>query len=170
MPIPARASLLLALLIVGGTVAGLLQPASAERAAPAGALARPNQAAQVSTVDLRGISNAFFVGAWETRNREFGRDVRIVWRLWPDGRLDYDFEVDGIRSRGATGRWEWRDGVMHEDWHRPDGSTGQGRGSVERIDDNTIRLTIIDNGAPEYRGKARVYRRLGPPQVSGLVR
>lgn len=57
---------------------------------------------------------------------------------------------------------------MTERWNRPDGTSGMGRATVERIDDNTFRLTVIDNGADEYRGLVRVYRRLGPAQTVGL--
>ena len=111
------------------------------------------------------LTHAWFVGAWETRTTEFGRDVRIIWTLWDDGRLAYDFVVDGVASRGSDGTWGYRDGIMREDWVRPDGSTGMGRGTVEKIDDNTLRLTIIDNGSAEYQGLSRIYKRLGPPQV-----
>lgn len=111
------------------------------------------------------LDRQFFIGTWETRNYEHGRDVRILWLLRPDGTLDYEFQVDGIWSRGSSGTWEFRDGVMHEEWHRAEGRRDRGRGSVEKLDENTIKLTIIDNGNPEYTGLMRVYRRLGPPQI-----
>lgn len=114
-------------------------------------------------------TRAWFVGAWETRNVEFGRDVRIVWRLYEDGRLGYDFEVDGVATRGSDGVWEWRPPVMHETWLRADGRRESGHARIERIDDNTLRLIIADNGAAEYTGKVRIYRRIGPAQVSNAA-
>lgn len=115
---------------------------------------------------LAVLTRDFFVGAWETINIEFGQRVRIIWTLWDDGRLLYHFDTPGGLVRGSTGSWRLDGNVMHEDWHQPDGSRGAGRGSVEKIDESTIRLTIIDNGHPEYTGITRIYRRLGPPQLS----
>lgn len=111
------------------------------------------------------LSKEYFIGSWEFHGQEFGRDVRIIWNLWGDGRLAYDFIVDGVPLAGSTGNWNFRDGVMYEHWLRPDGTTGDGRGSVERIDQNTLRLIIIDNGSDNYRGMSRIYRRRGPPQL-----
>ena len=111
------------------------------------------------------LTREFFVGLWETRNYEHGRDVRIFWRLHENGTLDYEFEVDGVPVSGSKGTWEFRDGVMHEFWDRPDSSKGQGRGTVEKLDDNTISLRILDNGDPDYTGIVRVYRRIGPAQL-----
>lgn len=108
----------------------------------------------------------FFLGTWETRNTEQGRDVRIIWTLKPDRSLDYEFEVDGDAFKGSSGTWDYRGGVMHERWSRPDGTAGMGRGRIERIDDDTIGLTIIDNGDPSYTGLVRIYRRRGPPGLS----
>lgn len=111
------------------------------------------------------LTREFFVGLWETRNVEHGRDVRILWQLHENGSLNYVFEVDGVPFEGSKGTWEFRDGIMQENWDRPDGSKGQGRGSVEKIDENTISLRILDNGSPEYTGLVRTYRRLGPAQL-----
>lgn len=114
------------------------------------------------------LTSAFFVGTWTTRNIEFGRDVEIEWTLWRDGTLAYRFAVDGLAFDGSTGTWHYDGALMHEQWNRPDGSIGSGRGSVELIDDDTIRLTIVDNGDPTYAGMSRVYRRKGPAQLSWL--
>lgn len=111
------------------------------------------------------ITKAYLVGVWETHNSEHGRDVRIVWTVRADSSLDYDFVVDGVGSRGSTGTWDFRDGTLYESWVRPDGSTGAGHAALERIDENTFRLTVIDNGDPGYRGLVRIYRRLGPAQT-----
>lgn len=108
----------------------------------------------------------WFVGTWETRNIEHGRDVTIVFVMRDDGSLAYDFIVDGEPHRGSTGTWEVRDGELIEGWRRPDGSTGAGRGSIEVIDESTFRLTIVDNGHESYRGLVRVYRRKPVPQLS----
>ena len=116
------------------------------------------------------LNSVFFVGAWETHNVEFSRTVRIVWTLWEDGRLLYHFGTgpDGALVPGSTGTWALSGDEMHERWNRADGTRDFGRGRVERIDDNTIRLTIIDNGHAEYKGLVRIYRRLGPPQLARL--
>lgn len=111
------------------------------------------------------IEREFLVGVWETRNNELGRDVQVIWTARSDGSLDYDFVIDGVTSRGSTGTWEFNDGVLVENWQRNDGSTATGRASIEKIDDNTFRLTVIDNGHPEYRGLQRIYRRLRAPQT-----
>lgn len=107
------------------------------------------------------FSRSDLIGVWETRNVEFGHVVEIVWTLYDDGRLAYDFVVDGRPQPGSGGTWDYRDGVVVERWPRPDGSTGTGRGALERLDIDTMRLTIIDNGIDVYRGLARVYRRRG---------
>lgn len=109
---------------------------------------------------------SWFVGTWETRNIEFGRDVTIFFVMRDDGSLAYDFVVDGEARQGSTGTWEVRDGELHEGWRRPDGSTGRGRGAIEVIDESTFRLTIVDNGFAPYRGLVRIYRRKPIPQLS----
>lgn len=114
------------------------------------------------------LDRSYFIGVWETRNMEFGRDVRVFWTVRRDNSLDYDFVVDGEAFRGSTGTWDFRDGILYESWVRPDGSTGAGRAAIERIDDDTFKLTVIDNGAEEYRGLVRIYRRRAPPQTVGL--
>jgi hypothetical protein len=112
------------------------------------------------------VDRQFFVGTWETRNIEDGRDVTIRWILKDDGSLAYEFIVDGVWFPGSSGRWAYGDGTMTEEWNRPDGRMERGRGSIEKIDDATIRLRILDNGDPTYQGRVRVYRRIGPPQIS----
>lgn len=114
------------------------------------------------------LDKTYFVGAWETHNVELGHDVRVVWTVREDGTLAYDFEVDGVASIGSTGTWDFRDGTLYEYWNRPDGSHGEGRAQIERIDDDHFKLTVIDNGAPDYRGLVRIYRRLGQRQLSLL--
>jgi hypothetical protein len=132
---------------------------------PGAILAVPMQLAQGADRDGAALDRAYFVGAWETQNREFGRDVQVIWTVRSDGSLKYDFVIDGAPSRGSTGTWDFNDGMLIENWDRADGSTGSGRASIEKIDDQTFRLTVIDNGAPEYRGLVRTYRRLDSPQT-----
>ncbi|MBS0243716.1 MAG: hypothetical protein JSS20_16185, partial [Proteobacteria bacterium] len=140
------------------------------------ALSRPIQAAtpvydrSAPLLAGRQLDRDYFVGAWQTRNVEFGKDVEVIWTVRADGTLDYQFSIDGIAYRGSSGTWDFRDGTLHEHWNRPDGSTGDGRASIERIDDNTFKLTVIDNGHSEYRGIARIYHRLGSPQTVQLIR
>lgn len=119
-------------------------------------------------IDSAPVTRSYLIGVWETHNIEFGRDVRVTWTVRGDGSLDYDFVVDGGAFRGSTGTWDVGEGILTERWNRPDGTSGMGRATVERIDDNTFRLTVIDNGADEYRGLVRVYRRLGPAQLSAV--
>jgi hypothetical protein len=130
---------------------------------PAGQISRPARIAE-GKAD-KALEREFLVGVWETRNNELGRDVQVIWTARSDGSLDYDFVIDGVTSRGSTGTWDFRDGILVEKWHRNDGSTAIGRGSIEKLDDNTFRLTVIDNGHPEYRGLQRIYRRLRAPQT-----
>ncbi|CAN0433275.1 unnamed protein product, partial [Phaeothamnion confervicola] len=106
-------------------------------------------------------SSAYLVGEWVSRNVEFGRDVEIFWTLWPEGRLHYRFIVDGVAIEGSRGTWTTDGTIVTENWLKPDGGTGVGRGRVERIDDDTLRLSIIDNGNANYQGMVRVYRRRG---------
>jgi hypothetical protein len=114
------------------------------------------------------LTREFFVGAWEADVTEFGRRLRITWTLWENGRLAYHFQElpDGPIVRGSGGTWRLAGNEMHERWERPDGTSGAGRGTVERIDERTVRLTIVDNGHPEYTGLVRIYRRVGEPQLS----
>lgn len=153
---------LAALVLVVFTVIGANEARAetgSDRVAQSGA---PPQRARQLTPD-------FFVGTWATRNVEFGRDVEIFWTLWKDGKLAYRFSIDGIPFDGSTGTWDFDGTFMRERWNRTDGSVGSGYGSVEWIDDDTIRLTIVDNGEPSYTGMSRVYRRTGPPQLSWLL-
>lgn len=140
----------------------LLAPAWPSHAtrSPSGVLAHDVQAP--------ALDRAYFIGVWETHNTEFGRDVRVFWTVRNDGSLDYDFVVDGEGFRGSTGTWDFRDGTLFENWLRPDGTSGMGRAAVARIDDDTFKLTVIDNGAEEYRGLVRIYRRRAPPQTVEL--
>ena len=154
------------LILVASNPASALPHAREDaQSAPISSQPSPRPSPDTRRAQRADLTRAWFVGSWETRNIEFGREVTIIWTLWEDGRLAYDFVVDGVPSRGSTGTWEYRDGIMHEDWLRPDGSTGAGHGRVEKIDENTLRLTISDNGRTEYQGLSRVYKRLAPPQV-----
>lgn len=125
---------------------------------------RPSQHPRL--LELAEIDAAFLVGAWETRNVEHGRDVRIIFTVWPDGRLLYHFDLGAGLIKGSTGTWKLTGDTLFEDWQRPDGSRGAGRGKIEKIDAETLHLTIIDNGDPAYSGLVRIYRRLGPPALS----
>ena len=160
-PAMSRFASALATLVCAAWLVGAGPLAAREVARPGLGLA----GALVQAAEPAPLTRAWFVSAWETRNVEFGREVRIVWRLWENGRLDYDFWVDGAVLPGSSGTWDWRDGIMHERWERADGRVDLGTGRIERIDDNTLRLTIVDNGDPSYTGKIRIYRRIGPPQT-----
>lgn len=116
------------------------------------------------------VSSTYLVGEWVSRSTEFGREVEIFWTLWPDGKLHYRFIVDGVASEGSRGTWTIEGTIVTENWIRPNGETETGRGTIEWIDDNTLRLSIIDNGNADYQGMVRVYRRRGAPQISMLAR
>ncbi|MFM9940522.1 MAG: hypothetical protein ACKVP7_13640 [Hyphomicrobiaceae bacterium] len=118
------------------------------------------------TAQASQLTPDYFVGVWSTRNIEFGQDVEIIWTLWRDRRLAYQFIINGTAYDGSGGTWAFDGTMMHEYWNRADGSKGEGKGFVEWIDANTIRLTIEDNGDPKYKGLSRVYRRKSPPQTS----
>lgn len=115
---------------------------------------------------LPGITREYLPGEWVTRNEEQGRDVEVFWTVRADGTLGYRFVIDGIASLGNPGTWTLEGDTLTEVWQRPFGGTGRGIAKLERIDDNTMRLIIIDNGHPDYAGKIRIYRRRGGPQVS----
>jgi hypothetical protein len=122
-----------------------------------------------SRAEARPLDRDYFIGVWESDGVEFGHTVHITWTVRSDSSLDYDFIVDGVAFRGSTGTWDFRDGTLYENWARPDGSTGAGRASIERIDDDSFRLTVIDNGHEEYRGLVRIYKRRAPPQSVELI-
>lgn len=115
------------------------------------------------------VTSAYLVGEWYTRNFEQNRDLKIFWTVRGDGTLSYMFVTDGIAAEGSQGTWTLEGNRLTERWHRPAGLIGTGTATLERIDDNTMRLTIIDNGHPDYAGKIRVYRRRTGPQVSMLI-
>lgn len=143
--------------------------AAVREAAPAAAIAAPRSPAHTVHADTRLLDRDYFVGVWESRNIEFDRDVEIIWTVRNNSTLDYDFIIDGTPYRGSSGTWDFRDGTLYESWLRPDGSTGNGQAAIERIDDNTFRLTVIDNGAAQYRGLVRIYKRRAPPQTVKLA-
>lgn len=148
---------MLRLLLAFGVIVGLLLPIPGE--------ARRSDGPRLAQTTL---PHAFFIGAWEAQLTEFDRNFRIIWTLWENGRLAYHFGdlPDGPLVRGSSGSWRVTGDELHEVWERPDGTRGAGRGKVERIDENTLRLTIIDNGIPAYTGLVRIYRRIGVPQLS----
>lgn len=150
---------LCAVMMAAALVLGAAVPASpADSAKLAQGASGANQNAK--------LTHDYFVGEWTTRNLEFGQDVEIIWTLWRDGTLAYRFTVDGVASAGSPGTWHFDGKIMHEHWDRHDGSKGLGRGFVAWIDENTLRLTVVDNGDPRYQGLSRVYRRTPPPKIS----
>ena len=113
-----------------------------------------------------GVTREYLVGEWVTRNDEQGRDVEVYWTVRADGSLGYRFVIDGVASEGSSGTWALDGDRLTEHWNRAFGVIATGIATLERIDGNTMRLTIVDNGHPDYAGKVRVYRRRGGPQVS----
>ena len=102
-------------------------------------------------------SSAALVGAWRTNVVENGQPLEITVTFLSSGDTRYLFKDARGRTATDKGTWQYSDGILFERF-----STGaSGKGSVRWIDDNTVELTIIDNGVPSYIGIKRMYRRVG---------
>jgi hypothetical protein len=101
-------------------------------------------------------SSAALVGAWRTRVVENGQAQEITVTFLADGNTRYLFKDARGRTANDQGAWQYSDGVLFERF-----STGaSGKASIKWIDDNTVELTIIENGVPSYIGVKRLYRRV----------
>jgi len=101
-------------------------------------------------------SSAALVGAWRTNVVENGQDMQINVTFLSDGDSRYLFKDARGRTATDKGTWQYSDGILFERFSN--GSSG--KASIKWIDDNTVELTIIDNGVPSYIGVKRVYRRV----------
>jgi len=101
-------------------------------------------------------SSAALVGAWRTNVVENGQDMQINVTFLSDGDSRYFFKDARGRTATDKGTWQYSDGILFERFSN--GSSG--KASIKWIDDNTVELTIIDNGVPSYIGVKRLYRRV----------
>ncbi|MDA1231857.1 MAG: hypothetical protein O2856_13880 [Planctomycetota bacterium] len=98
------------------------------------------------------------VGTWECSEPLPNSDVllTIQWSARSDGLCNYVMTTSDGRALSQAGTWSFSDGVLYEVFE--DGS--KGKASVVFPDENTMRLTILDNGVPDYTGRVRDYRRV----------
>ena len=101
-------------------------------------------------------SSAALVGAWRTNVVENGQAQEITVTFLPDGETRYLFKDARGRTATDKGTWQYSDGILFERFS----SGASGKASIKWIDDNTVELTIIDNGVPSYIGMKRLYRRV----------
>jgi hypothetical protein len=101
-------------------------------------------------------SSAALVGAWRTSVVENGQAQEITVTFLPSGDTRYLFKDARGRTATDTGTWQYSDEVLFERFS----SGASGKASIKWIDDNTVELTIIDNGVPSYIGVKRKYRRV----------
>jgi hypothetical protein len=101
-------------------------------------------------------SSAALVGVWRTSVVENGQAQEITVTFLPDGDTRYLFKDARGRTATDTGTWQYSDEILFERFS----SGASGKASIEWIDDNTVELTIIDNGVPSYIGVKRKYRRV----------
>ena len=87
---------------------------------------------------------------------ENGQAMEITVTFLSDGNTRYFFRDPRGRTAKDTGTWQYSDGILFERFS----NGASGRGSIRWIDDNTVELTIIDNGVPAYAGMKRTYRRV----------
>lgn len=160
MPMPSQ-SLMMRSLAVAALVM-TAAPSIAERQGPLAGGPGP----QLRMAQSPSITRDYLPGEWYTSNVERSQTVEIYWSVFRDGRLSYQFVINGASADGSKGTWTLDGDHLTEHWQRPFGLTGIGTAKVEAIDVNTMRLTIIDNGHPEYAGLVRIYRRVGGAQLS----
>lgn len=101
-------------------------------------------------------SSAALVGAWRTSVVENGQAQEITVTFLADGNTRYLFKDARGRTATDKGTWQYSDGILFERFS----SGASGKGSIKWIDDNTVEVTIIDNGVPSYIGVKRTYRRV----------
>lgn len=101
-------------------------------------------------------SSAALVGSWRTSVVENGQNQEITVTFLSDGNTRYLFKDARGRTATDKGSWQYSDGILFERFS----SGASGKGSIRWIDDNTVEVTIIDNGIPSYIGVKRVYRRV----------
>jgi hypothetical protein len=97
------------------------------------------------------------VGVWRTNVFELGVTEEITVTFLASGTSQYVIKDAKGRTGTDHGTWQYSDGILYEKF-----SNGvSGKGSIEWIDNDTLVITIIDNGVPAYNGVKRRYRRIG---------
>jgi type II secretory pathway pseudopilin PulG len=97
------------------------------------------------------------VGVWRTNVSELGVNEEITYTFRANGTSQAVFKDAKGRTATDHGTWQYSDGILYEKF-----SNGvSGKGSIEWIDNDTLVITIIDNGVPAYNGLKRRYRRIG---------
>jgi hypothetical protein len=101
--------------------------------------------------------SAKLVGVWRTNVTEFGNTMEITYTFLADGTARGVFKDTKGRTGTDRGTWQYSDGILYEKFS----NGASGKGSIEWIDNDTVVITIIDNGVPAYHGLKRRYRRIG---------
>jgi len=101
-------------------------------------------------------TSASLVGSWRTNVTENGEAMEITVTFLSEGNTRYKFKDARGRTANDNGTWQYSDGILFERFS----SGASGKGSIRWIDDDTVELTIIDNGVPAYAGLKRTYRRV----------
>lgn len=101
--------------------------------------------------------SAKLVGVWRTNVFELGIKEEITYTFFADGTSKAVFKDTKGRTGTDRGTWQYSEGILYEKFS----NGASGKGSIEWIDDDTVVITIIDNGVPAYNGLKRRYRRIG---------
>jgi len=101
-------------------------------------------------------TSASLVGSWRTNVTENGQATEITVTFLSEGDTRYRFKDARGRTANDNGTWQYSDGILFERFS----SGASGKSSLRWIDDDTVELTIIDNGVPAYTGLKRIYRRV----------
>ena len=101
--------------------------------------------------------SAKLVGVWRTNVFELGINEEITYTFFADGTSRAVFKDTKGRTGTDHGTWQYSDGILYEKFS----NGASGKGSIEWIDNDTLVITIIDNGVPAYNGLKRRYRRIG---------
>ena len=97
------------------------------------------------------------VGVWRTKVSELGNNEEITYTFLADGTSSVVLKDTKGRTGTDHGTWQYSDGILYERFS----NGASGKGSIEWIDNDTMVITIIDNGVPAYKGLKRRYRRIG---------
>lgn len=96
------------------------------------------------------------VGVWRAEVNEDGERSTITVTFLANGDSRYLIKNEKGETGTDTGTWQYSDETIFERFSN--GSSG--RASIRWIDQDTLELTIIDNGVPSYTGLKRLYRRV----------